>query len=123
MFFKDKTQTPEFLAKLRSYLKNDSPTNPTPVLEASNWQAFKLFLGYLLPYTVPLLVGIAAVFIGSGIDGFLIYRIKFIVNGGNDGSDASGILDTDALTSFALLLIVLMTIRALMQFLSTFLFS
>lgn len=101
----------------RDFLNNVDPTNPNPVLECSNWYAFRLYWRYVIPFQWALFVGIICIFIGSGIDAYLISSIKTIVDNG------TGILNSSVLLAFAYILIIFMSIRAVMQFVSQYLFA
>ncbi|MFC6277105.1 ABC transporter transmembrane domain-containing protein [Psittacicella hinzii] len=103
--------------KLRDFLDNTSPTNPNPILNCDNGKAFRLYWRYVIPFQWALFLGIIITFAGSGIDAFLISRIKTIVDNG------SGILDSQTLLGFAYILISLMTLRAIFQFCSQYLFN
>lgn len=105
------------LPPMREFLTDTSPTNPDPTLQCSYTEAFRYFWRYARPFQFAILVAIAAVFAGSSIDAYLIYQIKFIVDSNG------GILDKERLTAFAYVLIFLMSFRAFLQFLSTFLFN
>lgn len=135
MAFQDKTDSLEFKKRLRKYIDDTSPTNPNPILKASNSTSFRLFLAYMGPLVMVMLTAMLAVALASIIDGFLIYRLKFIVNGGIDTDnlaklaqnptavDAKAFLDPNALADFAVILVVLMFIRSGLQFFSNFTFN
>ncbi|RIY33359.1 ABC transporter transmembrane domain-containing protein [Psittacicella gerlachiana] len=101
----------------RDFLNDTNPTNPNPVLECSNWFAFRLYWRYVIPFQWALFVGILCIFIGSGIDAYLISYIKKIVDNG------SGILNSSILLGFAYLLVIFMGLRAVMQFISQYFFA
>ncbi|RIY32135.1 hypothetical protein CKF54_05345 [Psittacicella hinzii] len=101
----------------RDFLEDVNPTNPNPVLECSNWHAFRLYWRFIIPVQWALIVAIVCIFIGSGIDAYLISSIKHIVDNGE------GVLNRTLLLGFAYLLVIFMSLRAVMQFISQFLFN
>lgn len=105
------------LPPMSDFLDDKSPTNPDPVLKSSNIETFRYFWRFARKYQYAVIIAIAAVFLGSSIDAYLIYQIRHIVDNGG------GILAREPLLLFAKVLVILMTVRAGLQFLSSYLFS
>lgn len=90
------------------------PYNRQPKLACSNWRALGFFWLFISAYASLILLAIGLVFVASGLDSWLIYKVKGII----DAADL-----TQQLAGFAVILVVAMTIRTAALLTSSYLFN